>query len=283
MTELQTHNQHGCFGGQIGYYSHQSSSTRCEMRFTVFVPGHAEGERLPVIYFLSGLTCTEDNFTTKAGAYAEAAHSRCIIVAPDTSPRGEDVPDEDGWDFGKGAGFYVDATEEPWKEHYQMHAYISDELPALVAEHFPVDIDKQGIMGHSMGGHGALTIYLKHKTFKSVSAFAPIVSPMNCPWGHKALPKYLGNDEQSWEAYDACALMLSKDGADERPEILIDQGLDDPFLTEQLKPELFVSACAKAGQKLKLRQHSGYDHGYFFIQTFINDHILHHLSILNPE
>jgi S-formylglutathione hydrolase len=247
----------------------------------VYVPVHTADEKLPVLYYLSGLTCTEDNFTSKAAAYAEAAKQGCIIVAPDTSPRGEGVADDDGYDLGQGAGFYVDATEQPWAEHFQMYRYISEELPALIAEHFPIDSTKQGIFGHSMGGHGALTIYLKNPdTFKSVSAFAPICAPIDCPWGKKALSAYLGDDQSKWLQYDATKLMLSLGDASHRPEILIDQGLDDNFLAEQLHPEMFVKACAKSGQKVTLRKHPGYDHGYFFIQTFINDHIQHHMSIL---
>ena len=271
-----------CFAGNLGYYSHQSETNNCLMRFSVFVPNSHDTQKLPVIYYLSGLTCTEDNFTSKAGAYAAAADTGCIIVAPDTSPRGDDIPDEESWDFGKGAGFYVDATEDPWKKNYQMYSYITEELTALIAANFPVDTERQGIMGHSMGGHGALTIYLKNQhQFKSVSAFSPIVAPMQCPWGDKALSKYLGTNKETWRAYDSCELMNSAGDASKRAEILIDQGLADPFLNEQLKPELFVLACNNVGQKLQLRQHSGYDHGYFFIQTFINDHISHHMNILN--
>ncbi|PCJ48475.1 MAG: S-formylglutathione hydrolase [Gammaproteobacteria bacterium] len=273
-----------CFSGTVGYYQHQAKSTHCTMSFSVFVPKILEGQKVPVIYYLSGLTCTEDNFTSKAGAYAAAADSGCIIVAPDTSPRGDNVPDEDGWDFGKGAGFYVDATQSPWDKNYQMSSYITEELIHLISDNFPVDISRQGIMGHSMGGHGALTIYLKNQDlFKSVSAFSPIVSPLQCPWGNKALSKYIGEDKSLWRNYDACALMSSLGDATNRPEILIDQGLADPFLQEQLKPELFALACSEVGQKLVLRKHSGYDHGYFFIQTFINDHISHHINILSDS
>jgi len=252
------------------------------MRFSVYVPPHTEGQKLPVIYYLSGLTCTEDNFTSKAGAYAAASDSGCIIVAPDTSPRGEDVADDESWDFAQGAGFYVDATEKPWSKHYQMYSYISNELVELINNNFPVDAERQGIMGHSMGGHGALTIYLKNQhRFQSVSAFAPITAPMQCPWGVKAFTNYLGSDETNWQQYDASELIIALGDAHQRPEILIDQGLADPFLTEQLKPELFAIACSQVGQRLRLRKQSGYDHGYFFIQTFINDHISHHMNILN--
>jgi S-formylglutathione hydrolase len=281
--------KHACHGGELGVYSHQAKTTSCAMGFTVFMPPQALKKNAPksvqkqgVLYFLAGLTCTEDNFTAKAGAYKMAAQLGLIIVCPDTSPRGDDVPDEEGWDFGKGAGFYVDATEAPWAKNYQMYSYISAELPDLIAENFPINPDAQGIFGHSMGGHGALTIYLKNQDrFKSVSAFAPIVSPLECPWGHKALSKYIGEDRMRWAEYDACALMRAGGNASARPEILIDQGLGDSFLEEQLKPELFEAACAEVGQKLNLRRPAGYDHGYFFIQSFVEDHLKHHEDILN--
>jgi len=204
-----------------------------------------------------------------------------ILIAPDTSPRGEHVPDEEGWDFGKGAGFYVDATQEPWDKNYNMYSYITHELYNLVLDNFPVDQGKVGIFGHSMGGHGALTIYLKNKDkFKSVSAFAPIVSPTNCPWGHKALGKYIGEDRTLWADHDASLLMKAGGDASNAPEILIDQGLGDPFLEGQLKPELFEDACLAVNQQLTLRRHPGYDHGYFFISTFMEDHLKHHMAIL---
>lgn len=273
---------HKCFGGEIKYYSHQASSTNCEMSFSIFIPAQAEAGKCPALFYLAGLTCTEDNFTTKAGAYQMAAELGMILIAPDTSPRGDNVPDEDGWDFAKGAGFYVDATEAPWDKNYNMYSYISDELYNLVLDNFAVDEKRVGIFGHSMGGHGALTIYLKNKDkFRSVSAFAPIVNPMNCPWGHKALGNYIGNNQENWANYDACALVKADKEAHTNPEILIDQGLADPFLESQLMPEKFEEACEAAGQKLKMRRHDGYDHGYFFIASFVDDHLKHHAAILS--
>ncbi len=277
--ELQS--SHKCFGGTLSYYSHKATSTRCDMNFSVFVPAWTNDRKRPTLYYLAGLTCTEDNFTTKAGAYQKAAELGMIIVAPDTSPRGDHVPDEEGWDFGKGAGFYVDATEEPWSEHYNMYSYITDELYKLVLDNFPVDKDRIGIFGHSMGGHGALTIYLKNKDkYKSVSAFAPIVNPMSCPWGQKALGKYIGDTAEAQANYDACALLRASEDASEEPEILIDQGLGDPFLESQLMPERFEEVCKDVNQKLTLRRQDGYDHGYFFIATFVDDHLIHHRRIL---
>lgn len=273
--------QHRCFGGTLVYVSHSSDTLGCDMRFTVFTPAGAEGKKLPVITYLAGLTCTEDNFTTKAGAYKTAAELGLVLVAPDTSPRGDHVPDEDAWDFAKGAGFYLDATISPWDKNYRMASYISRELNQLIVDNFPVDANRQGIFGHSMGGHGALTLYLKNQDiYKSVSAFSPIVSPTECPWGHKALGKYLGTDKALWAEHDATLLMKQSTDAATRPVILIDQGLADPFLEEQLKPHLFEEACAAVGQKLTLRRHAGYDHGYFFIHTFMEDHIRHHGAIL---
>jgi S-formylglutathione hydrolase len=269
-----------CFGGTQGYYKHTSAELGCEMRFSVFSPPQARQGKVPALWYLSGLTCTEDNATVKAGFQRVAAELGLMVICPDTSPRGDDVPDDEGYDFGKGAGFYVDATEEPWAKNFRMYSYVTKELPGVVANSFPADMDRQGITGHSMGGHGALTIWLKNReTYKSVSAFAPIVSPLNCPWGEKALNGYLGADRATWADYDACAL-LEKHGADDT-EILIDQGLADNFLEGQLKPELFEAACEKAGQKLVLRRHPGYDHSYFFISTFIEDHLRHHAAALH--
>lgn len=278
---MELKSAHKCFGGTLSYYSHAATTTKCQMNFTIFIPLQAEKSKCPALYYLAGLTCTEDNFTTKGGAYKVAAELGLILIAPDTSPRGDDVPDEDGWDFGKGAGFYVDATEKPWNRNYNMYSYIKEELYGLVIKNFPVKENCQGIFGHSMGGHGALTIYLKNRDkYKSVSAFAPIVSPLNCPWGHKALANYIGQDKSKWANYDACLLMKSS-GKSMGSEILIDQGLADPFLENQLKPELFEQACSETGQKLTLRKHEGYDHGYFFIATFMEDHLRHHHAILN--
>lgn len=268
-----------CFGGTQGYYRHASETTKCDMRFSVFTPPQAKNGNVPVVWYLSGLTCTEDNATVKAGFQRVAAELGLMIACPDTSPRGDDVPDDEAYDFGKGAGFYVNATEAPWNTHFHMYDYVTRELPALIAANFPADMDQQGITGHSMGGHGALTIFLKNQeTYKSVSAFAPIVSPMNCPWGEKALTGYIGTDRAAWADYDACALLES--GGAANAEILIDQGLADNFLEGQLKPELFEAACEKAGQKLTLRRHAGYDHSYFFISTFIEDHLRHHADAL---
>ena len=264
------------FGGTQTTYSHSSEETGTPMRFAVFAPPAASEGPVPVVWFLAGLTCTEENFMVKAGAQRVAAELGLMLVAPDTSPRGEGVPDDpDGaYDFGLGAGFYVDATQAPWARNYRMRSYIERELPALVGAELPADMNRQSIMGHSMGGHGALTIGLRNPgRFKAISAFAPIVSPMNCPWGHKALGGYLGEDRSAWRAYDACALI--EDGA--RAEaLLVDQGAADPFLENQLKPELLEAACAKAGVPLTLRRQAGYDHSYWFISSFIEDHLRWH-------
>lgn len=273
---LETLSEQRCFGGIQGFYRHQSTATATPMRFAVFVPP-GEGP-FPVLWFLAGLTCTEENFATKAGAQRAAAEHGVILVAPDTSPRGDDVPDDDAYDFGKGAGFYVDATQAPWAANFRMRSYIEDELPSLIASNFTVDMMRQGITGHSMGGHGALTIALRNPgRFGSVSAFAPIVSPSRCAWGEKALSGYLGADRATWRAYDACALI--EDGA-RVPEILIDQGEADQFLTGQLKPGLLADACRAAGIGLTLRIQPGYDHSYYFIASFIADHIAWHAARL---
>ena len=271
-----------CFGGTVGTYSHDAKTTNCTMNFSVFTPPQASDGPVPALTYLAGLTCTPETFATKAGAYRKAAELGVMLVMPDTSPRGDDIPDEaDAWDFGIGAGFYLSATEEPWVKNYQMERYVTDELYKLILANFPVDGSKQGIFGHSMGGHGALTLYLKNQDkYKSVSAFAPICAPSECPWGHKALGNYLGQDRASWANYDASLLMESLGDASKRPEILIDQGLSDQFLEEQLHPHKFEDACSKAGQRLNLRRHAGYDHGYFFIQTFVDDHLEHHARIL---
>jgi S-formylglutathione hydrolase len=264
------------FGGRQLRFKHTSDACSCDMTFSIYLPPAAEEASVPVLYWLSGLTCTDENFVTKAGAQAYASEHGVAIVAPDTSPRGEGVPDDpDGaYDFGLAAGFYVNATEAPWAEHYQMYDYIIDELPALVNAEFPVNASAQGIFGHSMGGHGALTIALKNPgRFKSVSAFAPIVAPTRCPWGHKALGGYLGDDKAAWPAHDACELIAD---APERLPLLVDQGGADGFLEEQLKPELLEEACAAAGHPLVLRVQPGYDHSYYFIATFMGDHVRHH-------
>ena len=269
-----------CFGGRQTFWRHPSEETGTPMRFAAFLPPAAERGRVPVLWFLAGLTCTEENFTVKAGAQRIASELGVMLIAPDTSPRGEGVPDDpDGaYDFGLGAGFYLDAAQAPWSAHYRMRSYIERELPEVVAGGLPADLGRQSIAGHSMGGHGALTIALRNPgRFRAVSAFAPIVSPLNCPWGEKALGGYLGPDRAAWRAYDACALI--EDGA-RVPEILVDQGEADPFLESQLKPELLEAACAKAGVTLTLRRQPGYDHSYYFISTFIEDHLRWHAERL---
>lgn len=264
------------YGGVQGVYKHASDATKTEMTFSVFVPDHTSGTKLPVLWYLSGLTCTQANVTEKGEFRKACAEHGIIFIAPDTSPRGPDVPDDpDGaYDFGLGAGFYVDATQAPYATHYNMRTYIETELPALIADQFPADMQRQGITGHSMGGHGALTIALRNPNrFKSVSAFAPIVSPLNCPWGEKALTGYIGEDRTKWREYDACALI--EDGA-RLPDILIDQGRADNFIENQLMPERLSDACDQAALPLNLRLHEGYDHSYFFISTFMADHIAWH-------
>ena len=265
-------------GGVQGVYSHASDATGTDMTFSVFVPDHSPGEKLPVLWFLSGLTCTHANVTEKGEYRAACAEHRVILVAPDTSPRGAGVPNDDGYDFGQGAGFYLDATQAPWATHFRMLRYIEEELPALLAAEFPIDAERQAITGHSMGGHGALTIALRNPArFRSVSAFAPIVAPGQVPWGEKALSGYLGEDRDAWRAYDACALI--EDGA-RVPEILVDQGDADQFLADQLRPDLLAAACARAGIDLTLRMQPGYDHSYYFISTFMADHVAWHAERL---
>ena len=265
-------------GGVQGLYSHASDATGTDMAFSVFVPDHSPGEKLPVLWYLSGLTCTHANVTEKGEYRAACAEHGLIFVAPDTSPRGAGVPDDDGYDFGQGAGFYLDATQAPWATHFRMRRYIEEELPALLAAEFPIDAGRQAITGHSMGGHGALTIALRNPArFRSVSAFAPIVAPSRVPWGEKALSGYLGEDRDAWRAYDACALI--EDGA-RVPEILVDQGDADQFLADQLRPDLLAAACARAGIDLTLRMQPGYDHSYYFISTFMADHVAWHAERL---
>ena len=280
---LETVSTNRSFGGTQGVYAHTSAETGTRMTFAVFLPPQADapGVKLPVLWYLSGLTCTHANVMDKGEYRRTAAELGVIIVCPDTSPRGDDVPDDEGYDFGKGAGFYVDATAEPWRANFRMYSYVTEELPAIIAANFPADMDRQAITGHSMGGHGALTIALKHsERFRSVSAFAPISAPLDCPWGHKALGGYLGDDRTNWRAYDATALI--EDGA-RVAEILVDQGAADNFLAEQLKPELLQAACEKAGIALTLRMQPGYDHSYFFISTFMDDHIRWHAERLFAE
>jgi S-formylglutathione hydrolase len=269
---METVSQSKAFGGTQGVYRHAAATTGTDMTFSVYVPPHDEGARLPVLWYLSGLTCTHANVTDKGEYRRACAEHGIIFVAPDTSPRGEGVPDDTAWDFGQGAGFYVDATEAPWSANFRMRSYIEDELPGLIATEFPMaDLARQGITGHSMGGHGALTVALRNPgRFRSVSAFAPISSPLHCAWGEKALGGYLGDDRASWLPYDACALI--DDGA-RVDAILVDQGASDPFLSDQLKPDLLQRACERAGIGLTLRMQPGYDHSYHFISTFMQDHI----------
>ena len=275
METVSTNRSHG---GTQGVYKHMSAETGTEMTFSVFVPHHAPGTKLPVLWYLSGLTCTHANVTEKGEYRAACAEHGVIFVAPDTSPRGDDVPDDEGYDFGKGAGFYVDATQQPWAANFRMRSYIEEELPAVIGAHFPVDTARQGITGHSMGGHGALTIALRDPSrFRSVSAFAPIVSPLSCPWGEKALTGYIGADRANWREYDACALI--EDGA-RLPDLLVDQGTADGFLEEQLKTPLLAKACAKAGQNATIRMQEGYDHSYYFISTFLAEHVAWHATRL---
>lgn len=265
-------------GGTQGVYRHNSVETGTEMTFSVFVPDHTPAEKLPVLWYLSGLTCTHANVTEKGEFRDACAKHGIIFIAPDTSPRGDDVPDDAAYDFGKGAGFYIDATEMPWAQNFRMRSYIETELPALIDGEFPADMARQGIMGHSMGGHGALTIGLRNpERFRSVSAFSPIVSPLNCAWGHKALSGYLGNDPHAWREYDACALL--NDGA-RVSDILVDQGTADDFLQDQLKTHLLIEACEKANQSATIRMQEGYDHSYYFISTFLPEHVAWHAERL---
>ncbi|MBN4078898.1 S-formylglutathione hydrolase [Gammaproteobacteria bacterium AH-315-C21] len=271
---MQILKTHYVFGGTLNYLQHHSAATKTSMKLSVFVPNKTG--TLPTLTWLSGLTCTEDNFTTKAGAYKVAAELGMIIVAPDTSPRGDNVPNDTSYDLGQGAGFYLDATQAPWSEHFNMYSYITHDLQEFMLKHFPVNRSRQAISGHSMGGHGALTIGLKNpELFKSISAFAPIVAPSQVPWGQKAFAHYIGDNKDNWQHYDACELVKKLGGTDKTP-ILIDQGLADDFYETELKPELFQQACSEVGQKLTLRLQEGYDHSYFFMSSFIDDHLRFH-------
>ena len=279
---MDTLSEQRCFGGVQGIYSHASRETGTPMRFSVFAPPAAGEGTVPVLWYLSGLTCTEENFTVKAGAQRYAAEYGIMLVAPDTSPRGAGIDGEDDdYDFGTGAGFYVDATEPPWDGNYRMYSYVTRELPELVFSRFPGDRDRQGITGHSMGGHGALTIGLRNPdTYGSISAFSPICAPMQCPWGRKALGGYLGEDRDAWKVHDATELIRA--GALGR-EILVDQGDADDFLGEQLKPELLIAVCGEMGQPVNFRMQPGYDHSYHFVATFIGDHVRFHSERLKDD
>ena len=281
-TTLETLSTHACFGGMQGYYRHASTACSAPMRFGVFVPPQAAQGPVPVLYWLAGLTCTEETFSIKAGAQRLAAELGLMLVTPDTSPRERLPGDDAAWDFGLAAGFYLDATQEPWSRHYAMETYVTSELPALVAAHFPVKQDAagavQGIFGHSMGGHGALTLALRHPgLYRSLSAFAPIAAPMDCAWGQKAFAGYLGEDRQAWAAHDATQLVAHRDFPG---TILIDQGTADKFLGNQLLPQRFIDACAASGQSLDFQWRDGYDHSYFFIASFIDRHLRHHAAAL---
>ena len=276
--------EHACFGGTQGFYRHASKEIGLPMQFSVFQPPQARSGPVPVLFFLAGLTCTEETFMTKAGAQRYAAQHGIMLVAPDTSPRDTGIAGAaDSWDFGNGAGFYLNATQAPWAQHFKMYSYILHELRQTVIQEFPAKAGKIGIFGHSMGGHGALVLALRNPdVFSSVSAFAPIAAPSQCPWGQKAFGNYLGSDQASWRDYDATQLMLGLLQPFPQ-EILIDQGLGDKFLAEQLLPEQFEAACAQAGQRLTLRRHAAYDHGYYFISTLIEDHLAFHRRILTAK
>ncbi len=280
---MQIISEHYCFGGTHGVYQHDSASNHSPMRFSVFTPAQAKQGKVPVLLFLAGLTCNEETFMIKAGAQRLAAELGLALIAPDTSPRGANVAGEsDNWDFGVGAGFYLDATQAPWAKNWRMESYITQELLPLVTGALPIHVAKVGIFGHSMGGYGALTLALRHPgLFRSVSAFAPICAPVRCPWGRKAFTGYLGADESTWAAHDATALMGELTSAPYPGGILIDQGLADKFLAEQLHPHLFETACTSAKQTLTLRKHAGYDHGYYFVASFMADHLQHHALQLN--
>ncbi|MDJ0760129.1 MAG: S-formylglutathione hydrolase [Woeseiaceae bacterium] len=280
---METVSETSCFGGRIGFYQHRSDANDCDMRFSVFVPPQAEQGPVPVLTFLSGLTCTEENFMVKSGAQRVASELGLMLVSPDTSPRGDTVPDDpDGdYDFGLAAGFYLNATQAPWSAHYHMYDYITRELPAAVFGQFPGDASRHALCGHSMGGHGALVIGLRNPgMFRSLSVFAPICTTLHSPWGSKALSHYLGDDKNAWREFDACEVVRDVEDPEAYPTILVDQGADDPYLEEQLKPELLQAACRERGVPIDLRIHAGYDHGYYFIGTFIEEHLRRHYKIL---
>lgn len=276
---LETRSTHRCFGGIQGFYQHHSAVIGLSMRFSVYQPPQVENGPVPVLFFLAGLTCTEETFMIKAGAQRIAAQLGIMLVSMDTSPRQTGIAGEaDDWELGAGAGFYLDATEAPWSKYFRMESYVTQELYQLILSHFPADQDRTGIFGHSMGGHGALTLALRNPgLYRSVSAFAPIAAPLHCPWGQKAFSHYLGASPENWRKHDATALIAT---GHQLPALLIDQGLSDPFLAEQLHPDRFEAACQLAGQPLTLRRHEGYDHGYYFISTFMADHLQHHYDSL---
>lgn len=282
-TSLNLQNAHTCFGGEQRFYQHDSTEIGLPMKFSVYLPPQAQQGPVPAVLYLAGLTCNEETFMTKAGAQRLAAELGLALIAPDTSPRGPQVESLPGatasWDFGIGAGFYLDATREPWRTHWRMESYLVRELLPLLALHLPIDSERIGITGHSMGGHGALTLALRHPgRFKTVSAFAPICAPTQCPWGDKAFSGYLGADRTAWQEHDATVLMQNQPVAPYPAGILIDQGLADKFLAEQLHPHLLEAACAAIGQPLTLRRHAGFDHGYYFVQSFMADHLRHHAN-----
>ena len=279
---LELLGQHACFGGEQRFYAHESALLGCRMRFSLFLPPAARHGKVATLTYLAGLTCTEETFAIKGGAQRVAAKLGLALLGPDTSPRGLGLPGEDeDWDFGSGAGFYLDATRPPWRDHYRMHSYITGELRELVLSSFPLDPSRQGIFGHSMGGHGALTIGLKHPDlYGSISAFAPIGAPSLCPWGQKAFSNYLGDDRSLWDIHDASVIAANLLDGPKRSRLLVDQGEADQFLDLQLYPESLEAACRQSGLELTLRRHAGYDHGYYFIASFMEDHLRHHAGIL---
>ncbi len=280
---IETISETNCFGGKIGFYRHASETNHCDMQFSVFVPPQATHGKVPVLTFLSGLTCTEENFMVKSGAQRVAAELGLMLVSPDTSPRGNGVPDDpdDDYDFGLAAGFYLNATQEPWSQHYHMYDYVTQELQQIIFANFPGDVARHGLTGHSMGGHGALTIGLRNPDiYHSLSAFAPICTTLHSPWGQKALGYFLGDDKSTWHEYDASEVARNVANASSFKKILVDQGAADAYLVEQLKPELLQAACEASGLPLQLRIHDGYDHGYYFISTFIEEHLRFHADQL---
>lgn len=280
---LELLSSHACHGGQQRFYRHESKTIGLPMQFSVYLPPHSQHGHVPALFYLAGLTSTEETFPIKAGAQRFAARLGMALISPDTSPRGANIEgDAENWDFGVGAGFYVDATREPWSKHYKMYSYVRDELRETVLAELPIDGSRLSICGHSMGGHGALVLALRNPgLYRSVSAFAPISAPMRCPWGQKAFSGYLGDDRDAWRQYDASELVGRPGSARFEDGILIDQGIADKFRVEQLHPDVFEAACLAAGQPLTLRRHEGYDHGYYFIETFIEDHIAHHARALS--